>query len=50
MIHEHGRNGPPGCKVCDERRAVDFGRGSREQSFRSLAPQPPKKTDELVHD
>jgi hypothetical protein len=37
MDHEHSFNGPTGCKRCDARRAIDFGQGSREQSFRGLA-------------
>lgn len=37
MDHEHSRDGPAECKRCEERRAVDFGQGSREQSFRGLA-------------
>jgi hypothetical protein len=37
MDREHGINGPAGCKLCDARRAIDFGQGSREQSFRGLA-------------
>lgn len=40
MDHGHGREGPEGCKLCEARRIIDFGQGSREQSFRGLAAEP----------
>ena len=40
MDHEHGREGAAGCKLCESRRIIDFGQGSREQSFRGLAAAP----------
>jgi len=40
MDYDHGREGSAGCKLCQSRRIIDFGQGSREQSFRGLAGAP----------